>query len=781
MGEVESSQSGRRMKKFTSWLFRNKHLLLLFLVISIGVVLRVFAAYKSFVTFDAGIYMSQAYRVSVGEIPQRDFLAVAPPYLYVLALWGKLFGFTLLSGRMLSLVCGAIIIPLLYLIGRDLVNKKVGLVAALIFALSPPGIFWMLSIEHRSLLVLLIVLMVYLIQKCLREHKPRWGILGGFVLGIAIWTGIRDTVFLIAVPVLFFIVCYLKESAFKPSLKLWGRYTAWFVLGVALFAVPFGLYLAFNSSFEWLRYIYISGGGSSVVAAGKNPFFDFLFSNEIKGKVIYTVVKEHLFIIIPAFIFFAWAIRDFFKKSTSLISHLIISLTGVALFAVVIWGKSLPLCGFGTYPDDYPRIGFIYLLVLGTALAVPLFATLSSSSGLKERHRFLFIIVIWCVVTLLVSHAVDEYWHVAYFLPFGPILAIMAGFVIVELLEGRLNFGGQRNSYYYGLVMLLIAFIVLSAGLSGIMLSDKLTNFPDRPYAPSSINRAAQFIREHSETDDEVFTTIALINVAANRKMFGNYDNPWLFLTDIGCEEPFPYDPYNIVPSIGDIKQGMESGEIKLLTWDWLTRAIFLKYPQLDEAFKRHYYLEESFGGGLEIGIIRVYSWQPVIWNLCDHIGDINAYMDSTELYFSEENKSWMDDRGGTVITPTDRFGVKVGTEARSDQLQFHSDLYKPGGSSYIKFTLPDNPYTKLETSYGLADGAVGVTDGVIYKIKISADGGVTYTELLSAEIHQSAWTTRIIDIEGYKGQDVTFLLESNSIKSCDCDWLTITFTLRCK
>ena len=352
------------MKKLTQWVSQNKYDLLLFLVIPIGVALRVFAAYKCNASWDEGSTAYQAYRVFLGDVPQRDFLANYPPFLYFYLPWYKLFGYNLLSFRMVSVLCGAIIILLLYLIGRDLAGKKVGLVAALIYAVSPPTIYLMVPEEPRMFDFVFMVAAVYFVQKSLRENGIIWSFLAGFCVGIATWTLIRGAIFIVAVPVLFFIVFYLRERQFRSSLKLWIRFTVWFGLGVALFAIPFGLYLVSEKGFEWLRYVYISGGTTSVGAPEKDTIFNFFFSDPINGKVAYTGVMERLFVIIPAFIFVAWAIRDFFKRQSVVIPYLLILLIGVSSFAIVIWGMGLPLCGFGTSTWGYPYIPFIYLFVL---------------------------------------------------------------------------------------------------------------------------------------------------------------------------------------------------------------------------------------------------------------------------------------------------------------------------------------------------------------------------------------------------------------------------------
>jgi mannosyltransferase len=60
--------------------------------------------------------------------------AVHPPLHYI-ALWGwmKLFGFGQLQSRVLSAVCSILSVPMIFLIGRRLLNPRAGLIAAILW------------------------------------------------------------------------------------------------------------------------------------------------------------------------------------------------------------------------------------------------------------------------------------------------------------------------------------------------------------------------------------------------------------------------------------------------------------------------------------------------------------------------------------------------------------------------------------------------------------------------------------------------------------------------
>ncbi len=79
-----------------------------------------------------------------------------PPLYYVLAWgWSKLFGTGEAGLRSLSALFGAATIPLAYLIGKDLLSRRAGLITAALVALNPMLIWYSQEARSYALLVLL--------------------------------------------------------------------------------------------------------------------------------------------------------------------------------------------------------------------------------------------------------------------------------------------------------------------------------------------------------------------------------------------------------------------------------------------------------------------------------------------------------------------------------------------------------------------------------------------------------------------------------------------------
>lgn len=127
-------------------------------------------------------------------------------------------------GRILSVIEGTLLIFFVFLIARNLYNKKIGVIAALLTAILPsliyqshflvvdiPGVFW------------LILAFFFLTNKILPAKINRWFILSGLFIGLAI--GTKYTNILLFVPFLYK-VYKLNKNKNLPFLKMvLNRYT----------------------------------------------------------------------------------------------------------------------------------------------------------------------------------------------------------------------------------------------------------------------------------------------------------------------------------------------------------------------------------------------------------------------------------------------------------------------------------------------------------------------------------------------------------------------------
>ncbi len=121
---------------------------------------------KNLVTFDEGYFVHSAERILKGEIPYKDFsLQYGPVYFYLLAIFYKIFGTFIITGRFLNLTfCLLIIGSLLYLLNLLKIKSKKVILLVLLSAVSfgfplinIPNIMWPTVLISILLLILSIL------------------------------------------------------------------------------------------------------------------------------------------------------------------------------------------------------------------------------------------------------------------------------------------------------------------------------------------------------------------------------------------------------------------------------------------------------------------------------------------------------------------------------------------------------------------------------------------------------------------------------------------------
>lgn len=97
-----------------------------------------------------------------------------PLYFAILWIWGHIFGFSEISVRIPSVILGVATIYLTFLTGKELFNKKVGLIASLLLSLGPLHVYYSQEARMYSLAAFSVTLSFYLFIKFLKEKKYFW-------------------------------------------------------------------------------------------------------------------------------------------------------------------------------------------------------------------------------------------------------------------------------------------------------------------------------------------------------------------------------------------------------------------------------------------------------------------------------------------------------------------------------------------------------------------------------------------------------------------------------
>ncbi len=170
-----------------------------------------------------------------------------PPLHYLLLhFWDAIVGESAFAVRFSSLALGTLTVALLYRMGRSMVNGWLGLLAALLLAISRFHIWWSQEIKMYSLAAFLSLLSLYLFLRLLRDGD--WRLWLSFVLvnALALWTHYLTILILLAENGTMLVLQRTRRGDFRPPLIRWTMAQ----VGLILLFVPW-LYLTLTHPTTW--------------------------------------------------------------------------------------------------------------------------------------------------------------------------------------------------------------------------------------------------------------------------------------------------------------------------------------------------------------------------------------------------------------------------------------------------------------------------------------------------------------------------------------------------
>jgi hypothetical protein len=226
------------------------------------------------------------------------------------------------------------------------------------------------------------------------------------------------------------------------------------------------------------------------------------------------------------------------------------------------------------------------------------------------------------------------------------------------------------------------------------------------------------------------------------------------------------YDVAAYIQAKTEISQFMASGGVKYVVADLSPPTLYIigLHPLWKATFLTNFVLETVIDGAA------IYRYSPT-WDLSQHLDAVVAFNNST--VYSYTYQAFVDGFGHLLISSWYASLQTVGGTIVSDQVLFHPPFVS--GNSYIQISLPRNKYTNLTTSFALADGAVGRSNGVSYSVE--AREGNQQLFLFNRLVTMNNWQQFSTLLP--TGPDLTILLTSNSGVSSSYDWLQITLILQ--
>jgi mannosyltransferase len=200
-----------------NWLMKLQKLNNYLLPGSLIVVLIVGAFLRFFQIGSESYWLDEIVTVFTGQNKLSDIILHwnfdTPPFFYTLFhFWEKTFGTSEVATRSLSAVAGILAIIMIYLVGRELFNHKVGILSAILLALSESQIYASQEARFYSLLGLMTLISTFIYLRALKKGRWLQFLLLGLVNALLFFTHAFGS-FIIAAQAIFFLLYWKKYES----------------------------------------------------------------------------------------------------------------------------------------------------------------------------------------------------------------------------------------------------------------------------------------------------------------------------------------------------------------------------------------------------------------------------------------------------------------------------------------------------------------------------------------------------------------------------------------
>ncbi len=190
-------------------------------VLGLGLVLRLISLNQS-LWLDEAINVMAARSFSLwGMVTQYAVADFHPPgWFIILWVWGKTFGYSEIAVRIPSVIIGVLTIYITYLLGKKLISKNVGLIAALLLAINPLHIYYSQEARMYALAALAVSLNMLLFIDFVKGGKGNKGGMGNMVIYVLsnVLVLLSDYVAYLIFPAQLIFLVFLKRDAIKSWL-----------------------------------------------------------------------------------------------------------------------------------------------------------------------------------------------------------------------------------------------------------------------------------------------------------------------------------------------------------------------------------------------------------------------------------------------------------------------------------------------------------------------------------------------------------------------------------
>lgn len=517
----------------------------LFVIIAIGVLIRVLYSLILPATNDEGSYLYDALLTSQGSSPFYFSFARSPSLIYPLAIFIEFFGNTLFVGRFFSILVTCATGLFIFLIGKHFKNNTFGFVATTVFMLFPPFIYDTVYIHTQPLTIFYLIASFFFLMHS--EHNPKTLPLSLSLLALAV---------LVREAVIFYLPLWIIYSLIKYSFKRT-------FLAVFIFGLTYLLPWIYIGSFAGFQKIYFNLYALANMRGGSETFLQ-----ELSDKLQLFRINLLYYFGFLSFIILSvggWIIGVSKKYKIFL----------VYLFSIffLLLTKGIPKILVLSQMDEY-YVYYLFVASFVTVLSVLYFQKVKQTEIRTGNIPIIFYGLFLIPTTfylLFYSNFQTEYW-IEFFVP----AILLASFMFAKNLEKFL---------VYPLIIVYV--LNLSAAY-------QVTITPQRgTYSMENLMNAVDHLQKNYPKR-EVFTGAVIIPFLSSNTLTMNITHPAIYCN---CT-PLPDKIiYGLFPTEEKIIEHLDKNKTKVLVLEKITRDVYLLHrPRLAEYITEHYKSDRVIG-----------------------------------------------------------------------------------------------------------------------------------------------------------------------------------------
>lgn len=318
---MEEKSGKSLIDKLVDVAFSKNNIKWIILIIILAAILRFLLANNIGFLGDEMVHGPHAIGILKTNVLSRMTQSIVWFYLTDLAY--KIFGVTGFSARFLSFFFGVLCIPLVYLLGKEFYNERLGLVAAFLLAISAFTIRYTLIEMDIAAVFFVLLAMLFFIKEA---KKGRFSYLSMFFLGIGALMKLSAFFFVPGFIIWFYLIQEKPKETFKKSKK---NFILFLIIALLMFAPIFAhnyfLYkdkgivdVYFSKFFNINREVYAYHAGIDLTFNLKDLFLG-------GPKMLWSLTKlDPLLIVLGIIGMFLMFIKKEFKQKSILFLSVII-------------------------------------------------------------------------------------------------------------------------------------------------------------------------------------------------------------------------------------------------------------------------------------------------------------------------------------------------------------------------------------------------------------------------------------------------------------------------